>query len=147
MVTHGSKKKKKQERMVTMAQSAANWRHTHTHMDRTHSLTHFTSTQLQKTKPHGSKRRELMQHAHSRAFTHTHVHSLTLTCIHSHSCAFTHTDVHSFTLTCIHSHSRAFTHTDVHSFTHFTSNSYNHVCAKWTVVCIRQRTRSMSMSI
>ena len=26
--------------MVTMAQSAANWRNTHTHMDRTHSLTH-----------------------------------------------------------------------------------------------------------
>ena len=25
--------------MVTMAQSAVNWRHTHTHMDRTHSLT------------------------------------------------------------------------------------------------------------
>ena len=27
--------------MVTMAQSAANWRNTHTHMDRTHSLTHL----------------------------------------------------------------------------------------------------------
>ena len=25
--------------MVTMAQSAANWRNTHTHMDRMHSLT------------------------------------------------------------------------------------------------------------
>ena len=39
--------------MVTMAQSAANWRNTHTHVDRTHSLTHFTSTQLQ---PRGAKR-------------------------------------------------------------------------------------------
>ena len=27
--------------MVIMAQSAANWRNTHTHMDRTHSLTHL----------------------------------------------------------------------------------------------------------
>ena len=27
--------------MVTMAESAANWRNTHTHMDRTHSLTHL----------------------------------------------------------------------------------------------------------
>ena len=27
--------------MVTMAQSAANWRNTHTHMDRTHSFTHL----------------------------------------------------------------------------------------------------------
>ena len=27
--------------MVTMAQSAANWHNTHTHMDHTHSLTHF----------------------------------------------------------------------------------------------------------
>ena len=26
--------------MVTMAQSAVNWRNTHTHMDRTHSFTH-----------------------------------------------------------------------------------------------------------
>ena len=34
--------------MVTMAQSAVNRRNTHTHVDRTHSLTHFTSTQLQK---------------------------------------------------------------------------------------------------
>ena len=36
--------------MVTMAQSAAIWGNTHTHMDRTHSLTHthtLTSTQLQ----------------------------------------------------------------------------------------------------
>ena len=32
---------------VTMAQSAANWRNTHTHMDNTYSLTHFTLTQLQ----------------------------------------------------------------------------------------------------
>ena len=39
--------------MVTMAQSAANWHNTHTHMDRTHSLTRFTSTQLQ---PRGAKR-------------------------------------------------------------------------------------------
>ena len=38
--------------MVTVAQSAANWRNTHTHMDRTHSLTHFASTQLQ---PRGAK--------------------------------------------------------------------------------------------
>ena len=38
--------------MVTMAQSAAKWRNTHAHMDRTHSLTH-TSTQLQ---PCGAKR-------------------------------------------------------------------------------------------
>ena len=30
--------------MVTMAQSAVNRRNTHTHMDRTLSLTHFTST-------------------------------------------------------------------------------------------------------
>ena len=28
--------------MVTMAQNAVNWRNTHTHMDRTHSLTHLT---------------------------------------------------------------------------------------------------------
>ena len=28
-------------RMVTMAQSAANWRNTHIHVDRTHSLTHL----------------------------------------------------------------------------------------------------------
>ena len=35
------------------AQSAANWRNTHTHVDRTHSLTHFTSTQFQ---PRGAKR-------------------------------------------------------------------------------------------
>ena len=27
--------------MVTMAESAANWRNTHTHVDRTHSLTHL----------------------------------------------------------------------------------------------------------
>ena len=27
--------------MVTMAQSAANWRNTHTHVDRMHSLTHL----------------------------------------------------------------------------------------------------------
>ena len=27
--------------MVTMAQSAANWGNTHTHVDRTHSLTHL----------------------------------------------------------------------------------------------------------
>ena len=27
--------------MVTMAQSAANWRNTHTHVERTHSLTHL----------------------------------------------------------------------------------------------------------
>ena len=33
--------------MVTRSQSAANWRNTHTHVDRTHSLTHFTATQLQ----------------------------------------------------------------------------------------------------
>ena len=33
--------------MVAMAQSAANWHNTHTHMDRMHSVTHFTSTQLQ----------------------------------------------------------------------------------------------------
>ena len=39
--------------MVTMAQSAANWRNTHTHMDRMYSLTHFTSAQLQ---PRGAKR-------------------------------------------------------------------------------------------
>ena len=32
--------------MVTMAQSAANWHNTHAHMDRMHSLTHYTSTQL-----------------------------------------------------------------------------------------------------
>ena len=38
--------------MVTMAQSAANWCNTHTHVDRTYSLTHFTSTQLQ---PCGAK--------------------------------------------------------------------------------------------
>ena len=31
--------------MVTMAQSATHWRNTHTHVDRRHSLTHFTSTQ------------------------------------------------------------------------------------------------------
>ena len=36
--------------IITMAQSAANWRNTHTDVDRTHSLSHFTSTQLQ---PHG----------------------------------------------------------------------------------------------
>ena len=35
--------------MVTMAQSAANWRNTHTHMDRTHSLTHL---QLQHSYSH-----------------------------------------------------------------------------------------------
>ena len=35
--------------MVTMAQSATNWRKAHTHVDRTH----FTSTQLQ---PRGAKR-------------------------------------------------------------------------------------------
>ena len=39
--------------MVTMAQSTANWRNTHTLVDRTHSLTHLTSTQLQ---PRGAKR-------------------------------------------------------------------------------------------
>ena len=39
--------------MITMAQSAANWRNTHTRVDRTYSLTHFTSTQLQ---PPGAKR-------------------------------------------------------------------------------------------
>ena len=36
--------------MVTMAQSAAHWRITHIHVDRTHSLTHthtHTPTQLQ----------------------------------------------------------------------------------------------------
>ena len=33
--------------MVTMAQSAGNWRNTHTHIDSTHSLTHFSSTHLQ----------------------------------------------------------------------------------------------------
>ena len=34
--------------MATMTQSVAtNWRNTHTHVDRRHSLTHFTSTQLQ----------------------------------------------------------------------------------------------------
>ena len=27
--------------MVTMAQSATNWRNTHAHVDRTHSLTHL----------------------------------------------------------------------------------------------------------
>ena len=27
--------------MITMSESAANWRNTHTHEDRTHSLTHF----------------------------------------------------------------------------------------------------------
>ena len=27
--------------MVIMAQNSANWRNTHTHMDRTHSLTNF----------------------------------------------------------------------------------------------------------
>ena len=32
--------------MVTMAQSAMNWRYTHTHMDHTQSLAHFTSTLL-----------------------------------------------------------------------------------------------------
>ena len=31
--------------MVSMTQSAANWRNTHIHVDSTHSLTHFTSTQ------------------------------------------------------------------------------------------------------
>ena len=36
--------------MVIMAQSAANWRNTHTHMDRTHSLTHLhQSTQFTTT--------------------------------------------------------------------------------------------------
>ena len=39
--------------MVTMVQSAANWRNTHTHTGRTHLLTHFTSTQLQ---PRDAKR-------------------------------------------------------------------------------------------
>ena len=39
--------------MVTMAQSAENWRNTTTHMDRTHSLTTFASSQLQ---PRGTKR-------------------------------------------------------------------------------------------
>ena len=39
--------------MVTMAQSAANWRNMHTDVDHTHSLTHFTSAQLQ---PRGAKR-------------------------------------------------------------------------------------------
>ena len=38
---------------VTVAQSAANWRNTHAHEDCTHSLTHFTSTQIQ---PRGAKR-------------------------------------------------------------------------------------------
>ena len=33
--------------MVTMAQSVLNWCKTHALMDRTHSVTHFTSTQLQ----------------------------------------------------------------------------------------------------
>ena len=30
--------------MVTMAQSTVNWRNTHTHMDRSHSLTHLKGT-------------------------------------------------------------------------------------------------------
>ena len=38
--------------MVTIAQSTMNWCNTHSHMDHTHSLTHFASTQLQ---PHGVK--------------------------------------------------------------------------------------------
>ena len=42
--------------MVTMAQSAANWRNTHTHVDCTHLLTHFTSTQLQ---PRNCAKRQL----------------------------------------------------------------------------------------
>ena len=36
--------------MVTMAQSALNWRNTYTQVDRTHSLT-LTSTQLQPQDP------------------------------------------------------------------------------------------------
>ena len=36
-----------------VTQSAANWRNTHTHMDRTQSLTHLQSTQLQQ--PRGAK--------------------------------------------------------------------------------------------
>ena len=39
--------------MVTLAQSAANWRNTRTRVDRTHSLTHLHQPQLQ---PRGAKR-------------------------------------------------------------------------------------------
>ena len=47
--------------MVTMARSAANWRNTHTLVDRTHSLAHFTSTPLQ---PRGAKRQLSKHQAH-----------------------------------------------------------------------------------
>ena len=77
--------------MVTMAQSAVNWRNTHTLMDRTHSLTHFTSTQLQ---PRGTKRQisyYFSVHAGSfrvsasyRSLTWT---TGSLMCVRDHSCA------------------------------------------------------------
>ena len=37
--------------MVPMAQSAANWRKTHTHVDRTHSLTHLQHHRAEGLKP------------------------------------------------------------------------------------------------
>ena len=56
--------------MVTMTQSAANWRNTHTHVDRTHSLTHWlTSTQLE---PHTHT-------LHTHTYTHTWVRARTHT--------------------------------------------------------------------
>ena len=77
--------------MVTMTQSAANWRITHTHMDRTHSLTHFTSTQLQ---PRGAKHQlSYYLSVHAGSFLISVIHrTLTwttgpLTCVHDHFCA------------------------------------------------------------
>ena len=76
------------------AQSTANWHNTHTHMDRAHSLSHFTSTQLQ---PRGMKRQlSYYFSVHAGCFRVYVIHqtltwTTTLTCICYHSCAYVYT--------------------------------------------------------
>ena len=82
--------------MVTRAQSAANWRSTHTDMDRTHPLTHFTSTQVQ---PRGTKRQlSYYFSAHAGSFRVSVIHRTvtrttgSLTCVRrDHACACVYT--------------------------------------------------------
>ena len=66
--------------MVTMAQSAANWRNAHNHVDR----------------------RQTHIHTHTHTHTHTRVHARTSTHAHTHTNTHTHTHTHTQTLTHTH---------------------------------------------
>ena len=82
--------------MVTVAESAVNWRNTHTHMDRTHSLTHLQQHGYKQ--PRGAKRElgyYFSVHAGSflvsetqRTLTWT-TGSLTCVCDRSYACVYT----------------------------------------------------------